>query len=108
MGIIITEDGVKRIPSLSGFIGKDADEAATQIIEQRDCIKLSDCIGLNGHRNITLMSLEKRIEIVCETDQADEVINESIAPSEATWYVIDIFMYHEGPKPGKGYYSKIK
>ena len=56
MGIIITEDGVKRIPSLSGFIGKDADEAATQIIEQRDCIKLSDCIGLNGHRNITLMS----------------------------------------------------
>ena len=105
---MITKDGVKHVTSLNSFIGKDADDASTQIIEQRKCIKLSDCIGLNGHRNITLISLEKRIEIVCETDQANEVLNESIAPSEAIWSIIDIFEYYEGPKPGKGYYMKIE
>lgn len=70
---------IKTKPSLKHFIGKEVDIVIIQIQEQRKCVAVTDCIGYNGHRNVTLMGLEKRIEIVCETDRADEVLNESIA-----------------------------
>ena len=104
MPIRITENGIKHTPSLKSYIGKDADEVISQMQEQRKCVAVTDCIGYNGHRNVTLMGLEKRIEIVCETDRADEVLNESIAPSEAEWHIIDIFEYVDRPTPGKGWY----
>jgi hypothetical protein len=50
------------------------------------------------------MGSEKRIEIVCETNEADDVLNESIAPSKAEWRIIDIFEFSERPIPKKGYY----
>lgn len=104
MPILLTKDGFKRVPSLESFIGKDAEVAITQIKDQRHFIKVADCIGIIGYRNITMMREGSRLEIVCNTDRAKEVTNESIAPSEAEWHVIDIFVYEERPKPQKGRY----
>lgn len=96
----------KKTP-LKNYIGKDADEAIKQIKDQRKYIKVADCIGIIGYRNITLMREGFRLEIVCETDRADEVLNESLAPSEVEWHIIDIFEYEDRPKPGKGWYCRI-
>ena len=108
MPIVITKDGIKQIASFKSYFGKDADEAIKQMKEERNLMTFTDCIGYNGHRNITLIGLEKRIEVICETDKADEVLNESLAPSEVEWLIIDIFEYVDRPKPGKGWYCKIE
>lgn len=104
MPIKFTENGTKHIPSLKSYIGKDANEAINQIQEKNKRVVVTDCIGYNGHRIVTLMGSEKRIEIVCETNEADDVLNESIAPSKAEWRIIDIFEFSERPIPKKGYY----
>ena len=104
MPIKITGNGTKHIPSLKSYIGKDANEAINQIQEISKRVVVTDCIGYNGHRIVTLMGNEKRIEIVCETNKADDVLNESIDPSEAEWRIIDIFEFSERPIPKKGYY----
>jgi hypothetical protein len=104
MPIRITGKGTK--PSLKEYIGRDADETVNSIMESRHCIKLTDCIGINGFRNITLVGLEKRFDIICETigTVANDIINDKIAPSEVDWQVLDIFEYWERPKSGKGFY----
>lgn len=104
MPIKFTENGTKHIPSLKSYIGKDANEAISQIQEISNRVVVTDCIGYNGHRIVTLMGNEKRIEIVCVTNKADDVLNESIAPSKAEWRIIDIFEFSERPIPKKGYY----
>jgi len=106
MGVKITKDGVKVIPSLKSYIGKDADEAINSIIKHRNYIKETDCIGINGFRNITLIGAYKRFEIICETVEAvaHEIINDSIAPSEVDWKVMEIFEYNEKPVPKKEFY----
>lgn len=106
MPIRITADGVIKVPSLKSFIGKDADESISKISDCLHYERVSDCIGIKGHRNITLVffSGRRRIEIVCDSDQAKEVLDESIRPSQACWRIIDIFEYDDGPKLGKGYY----
>ena len=91
-------------PPLKNYIGKEAHEVVHHFKNERNYHLLTDCIGINGHRNITLIQVEKRIEIVCETDQVKEVLNESLAPSEVDWHVIDFFVYYERPKEGKGFY----
>lgn len=100
MAIKITKDGLKVIPSLKSHIGKDADEVINSFIERRHCIKITDSIGINGFRNITLMNTEKRFDIVCETLEAvaDDIKNETTAPSEVDWRVLDIFEYKAVPR----------
>ena len=101
----ISEDGKLTMTTpLISYIGKDADEAICQIIEDRKCLKITDCIGYNGYREVTLMHSGERIEFVCETDKANEVVDEIIAPSEADWRVMDIFVYTEDPLPKKKYH----
>ena len=103
--LTFSEDGkVKMKTPLISYIGKDADEAICQIIENRKCLKISDCIGFNGYRNVTFLRKGERIEFVCETDKANEVVDEIIAPSEADWRVMDIFVYTEDPLPKKKYH----
>ena len=103
--LTFSEDGkVTMITPLITYIGKDADEAIYQIIENRNCLKVTDCIGYNGYRNVTLMRKGERIEFVCETDKANEVVNEIIAPSEADWRVMDVFVYNEEPLPPKKFH----
>lgn len=106
MGVKITKNGIRVIPSLKSYIGKDADEVINSFIERRHCIKITDCIGINGFRNITVVGVEKRFDIVCETIEtvADEIINDKIAPSEVDWRVLDIFEYNERPISRKGFY----
>ena len=100
MGVKITKNGIRVIPSLKSYIGKDADETINSFMEHRHCIKVTDCIGINGFRNVTLMNTEKRFEIVCETLEAvgDEIKNETTAPSEVDWRVLDIFEYKAVPR----------
>lgn len=100
MGIKITKDGIKVIPSLKSYIGKDADETINSFMEHRHCIKVTDSIGINGFRNITLVGIEKRFEIICETLEAvaDDIKNETTAPSEVDWRVLDIFEYNAVPR----------
>ena len=89
---------------MKSFIGKDANESINQIKERLNYQRVTDCIGIMGYRNITMICGEWRIDIVCETSKANEVLNESIAPSEVNWRIIDIFEYEDKPTPGKGYY----
>ncbi len=50
-----------------------------------------------------MAQLGRRFEIVCETNQAKEVLNKKVEPSKAIWRVIDIFEYEESPKNGIWY-----
>ena len=104
MAIIIGKDGIKTVPGLISYIGKDVESSIEQISKDWSFKKVCDCIGLNGYRNITMMKLERRIEIICETKNREEIINDSIAPSEAKWVILDIFEYWYRPKEGKGFY----
>jgi hypothetical protein len=51
-----------------------------------------------------MMKSEGRIEIICETENREEIINDSIAPSEVKWVILDIFNYWYRPEKGKGFY----
>lgn len=104
MPIKITADGIEHVPSFKSYIGKDATEAINEIAEKRSFIKVMDCIGLNGYRNITMWRNERHIEIICKTDCMDDVISERISPSQASWIVEDIFLYESCPKKGQEFY----
>lgn len=104
MAIIIGKDGIKSVPGLKSYIGKDVDPSIEQITKDRSFRKVSDCIGISGYRNITMMALERCIEIICETKNREEIINDSIAPSRVKWVILDIFDYWYRPKEGKGFY----
>ena len=94
----------KAEPKLEEYIGKNVEQAINKIREYCHCVPTSDSIGLNGYRKITLMAqLGRRFEIVCETNQAKEVLNKKVEPSKAIWRVIDIFEYEESPKNGIWY-----
>ena len=51
-----------------------------------------------------LSVVERRIEIICETENREEIINDSIAPSGVKWVIMDIFNYWYRPEEGKGFY----
>ena len=104
MPIRVTAGGIEHAPSFKSYIGKDATEAINEIAEKRSFIKVMDCIGLNGYRNITMWRNERHIEIICKTDCMDDVISERISPSQAIWTVEDIFLYEDHPKSGHGFY----
>ena len=104
MAIIIGKDGIKSVPGLKSYIGKDVDLSIEQITKDWSFKKVCDCIGLSGYRNITMMKMERQIEIICETENRGDIINDSIAPSEAKWVILDIFDYWYRPKEGKGFY----
>lgn len=91
-------------PKLEEYIGMNLEQAINKIREYCHCVPTSDSIGLNGYRKITLMAQHgRRFEIVCETNQAKEVLNKKVEPSKAIWRVIDIFEYEESPKNGIWY-----
>jgi len=104
MAIIIGKDGIKSVPGLKSYIGKDVDPSIEQITKDWSFKKVCDCIGLSGYRNITMMKMERQIEIICETENREEIINKSLAPSEVKWVIVDIFDYWYRPKEGKGFY----
>jgi hypothetical protein len=98
------KDGIKSVPGLKSYIGKDVNSSIEQITKDWSFIKVCDCIGLSGYRNITMMKVERRIEIICETENREEIINDSIAPSGVKWVIMDIFNYWYRPEKGKGFY----
>ena len=104
MALKITEDEVKSVPGLGSYIGKDADESVEQISKDWSFEKVCDCIGYRGYRNITMIGMGRRIDIVCETDNREEVANDTIAPHEVKWIILDIFSYRNRPIQGKGFY----
>ena len=105
MAMKITGDGrVISVPGLKSYIGMDVDPSIKQITKDWSFKKVCDCIGLSGYRNITMMKMERQIEIICETENREEIINKSLAPSEVKWVIVDIFDYWYRPKEGKGFY----
>ena len=104
MPIRVTAGGIEHVPSFKSYIGKDATEAINEIAEKRSFIKVMDCIGLNGYRNITMWRNERHIEIICKTNSVDDILSERISPSQANWTVEDIFLYEDRPKMGQGFY----
>lgn len=106
MTIRINSKGVVRTaPGLKSYIGKVVnDDIITQIKKDWGCIRVCDSIGYGGHRNITMMGLEKRIDIICTTDNREDIVDDRIAPHEVDWIILDIFEYLSGPKGGKGFY----
>ena len=104
MALILSKDGIKSVPGLTSYIGKDADDSVEQISKDLYLRKACDCIGYCGYRNITMIGMEKRIDIVCETDNREEIANDTIAPHEVKWIIIDIFEFITRPINGKGFY----
>jgi hypothetical protein len=105
MAMKITKDGVvTSAPGPSSYIGKDADNSVKRISKDWSYKKVCDCIGCCGYRNITMVKMETRLEIICETDNREEIVKESIAPHEAKWIILDIFKYRNRPTEGKGFY----
>ena len=104
MAIKITKDGIKTVPGLKSYIGKDVESSIEHISKDWSFIKICDCIGFSGYRSITMMKSESRIEIICGTENREEIINDSIAPSGVKWVIMDIFNYWYRPKEGKGFY----
>lgn len=100
----ITKDGIISVPGLESYIGKEVESSIQQITKDWYFTKLCDCIGLSGYRNITMMTSERRVEIICETENREEIINDSIAPSEVKWVILDIFDYLYRPQEGKRFY----
>ena len=88
----------KAEPKLEEYIGKNVEEAVNKIKEYYHCVPTSDSIGLNGYRKIALMKLGRRFEIICETNQAKDVLDKKVEPLKAVWRVIDIFEYKEESK----------
>lgn len=104
MAIKIGKDGIKSVPGLKSYIGKDVDPSIEQITKDWSFRKVSDCIGISGYRNITMMALERCIVIICETENREDIINDSIAPSRVKWVILDIFDYLYRPQKGKWFY----
>ena len=104
MPLRITKDGIKSVPALKSYIGKDVNYSIEQITKERSLTKVSDCIGYGGYRNITMIGMKRRIEIVCKTYKKEEIVNDSIAPSEVKWIILDIFSYRNLPIEGKCFY----
>ena len=105
MAMKITGDGrVISVWGLQSYIGKDVDPSIEQITKDCSFRKVSDCIGISGYRNITMMALDRCIEIICETENREDIINDSIAPSRVKWVILDIFDYLYRPQKGKGFY----
>ena len=104
MPIKVTKDGVRVVRSFKSYIGKDVIETIKELEEKRSFIKVMDCVGLNGYRNITMWRNEHHIEIICKTDCVDDVISERISPSQASWIVEDIFLYESRPQKGQEFY----
>lgn len=93
----------KAEPKLEEYIGMNLEQAINKIREYCHCVPTSDSIGLNGYRKIALMKLGRRFEIVCETNQAKDVLDKKVEALKAVWRVIDIFEYEESPKNGIWY-----
>ena len=104
MPIKVTKDGVRVVRSFKSYIGKYVIETINELEEKRSFIKVMDCVGLNGYRNITMWRNEHHIEIICKTDCVDDVISERISPSQASWIVEDIFLYKSRPQKGQEFY----
>ena len=93
----------KAEPKLEDYIGKNVEEAISTIKDYYHCVPISDSIGLNGYRKIALMKLGRRFEIVCETNQAKDVLDKKVEALKAVWRVVDIFEYEETSKNGIWY-----
>jgi len=93
----------KAEPKLEEYIGKNVEEAINKIKDYYHCVPISDSIGLNGYRKIALMKLGRRFEIVCETNQAKDVLDKKVEALKAVWRVVDIFEYEETSKNGIWY-----
>lgn len=93
----------KAEPKLEDYIGKNVEEAIRTIKDYYHCVPISDSIGLNGYRKIALMKLGRRFEIVCETNQAKDVLDKKVEALKAVWRVVDIFEYEETSKNGIWY-----
>ena len=104
MPIKVTKDGVRVVRSFKSYIGKYVIETINELEEKRSFIKVMDCVGLNGYRNITMWRNEHHIENICKTDCVDDVISERISPSQASWIVEDIFLYESRPQKGQEFY----
>ena len=104
MALKITKDGIKSVPGVKSYIGKDVDSSIDQITKDWYYRKVSDCIGYSGYRNIIMTKLEQRIEIICDTDSREEILKDEIAPSGANWIILDIFEYITRARDGKGFY----
>lgn len=104
MPIKLTAEGVRFAHDFKSYIGKDANESIEEISKERSYNKVLDCIGLNGYRNIMMWGNEHHIEILCKTDCVDDIVNERISPSQASWTIEDIFLYEDRPKMGHGFY----
>ena len=104
MPIKVTKDGVRVVRSFKSYIGKYVIETINELEEKRSFIKVMDCVGLNGYRNITMWCNEKHIEIICKTNSVDDILSERISPSQASWIVEDIFLYESRPQKGQEFY----
>jgi hypothetical protein len=93
----------KAEPKLEEYIGKNVEEAINKIKDYYHCVPISDSIGLNGYRKIALMKLGRRFEIVCETNQAKDVLDKKVEALKAVWRVVDIFEYEVTSKNGIWY-----
>ena len=83
MALRITKDGIISVLGLKSYIGKGVDPSIEQITKDWSFKKVCDCIGLSGYRNITMMKMERQIEIICETENREEIINKMTMIMEA-------------------------
>ena len=90
-------------PLWKDFIGKIVEKAISKFEKEFHCVTISDSIGLKGYRVITLMGLGRRFEIICTTDQVQDVLDKNIKPSEGDRQIIDIIEYEETIKWGIRY-----
>ena len=73
MPIKVTKDGVRVVRSFKSYIGKYVIETINELEEKRSFIKVMDCVGLNGYRNITMWRNEHHIEIICKTEDKNSI-----------------------------------
>lgn len=92
---IITSDGVVGVPKWKDFIGVDFITVFHKLDESCHCKLINDSIGINGFRHLTMINSIWRIEIICESADAEDVLSKRIVPSDTDWQVMDVFVYHK-------------
>ena len=95
MAIKVTSDGIISVPKWEGFLGTEASIVFQELSRSCHCKRINDSIGIRGFRHLTLTNSIWRIELICESKEAEDFLSKRIAPSETDWLVIDIFLYHK-------------
>jgi len=95
MAIKLTSDGVIPVPKWENFLGAEASTVFQKLSSSCHCKLINDSIGIKGLRHLTMTNSMWRIEMICESKEAEDVLSKRIAPSETDWLVIDIFLYHK-------------